>query len=104
MKKLILGIAILLIGIALSVVPLVAAPPAHADQNSYVAALAQEGIYAPAGPYALINLGYMVCTDAYQGYTVGYSVHNVYYYHDADGTLTWDSAKKIVAAALIYLC
>lgn len=80
-----------------------APPQAHADEISYLQVLASYGIYPTDDDYqTLLTWGYEVCTDARIGRSVQTSINNVY--GAPENHLSWAGARKMVEAALIYLC
>jgi Protein of unknown function (DUF732) len=76
------------------------APASNATPGSYLATLRSSGFYSTAGTTGLLNWGYRVCNDEYQGYGPAYSASNI----SNQTSLTYSDALELVYAARIHLC
>lgn len=76
------------------------APPAHADEQSYLNNIYASGYWGT--PQTWLTIGYTVCAMVHNGANQG-AVASYVYYHTANDT-DWASADRAVELAEIYLC
>ena len=95
MKKLLLPIVA-----AACAVGLATAGSAHADEDSYLADLANNGFSGQTS--AALNMGYEVCTDVKHGVAQADTVQAIY--ENTADSVTADDANYIYEAAVIHLC
>lgn len=75
--------------------------PAHADSNSFISDLENSQIADFYGPKSqFIVLGYRVCTDWDNGFSLGTITNNVYWNNSFDRI----AAGVLVTAAITNLC
>jgi hypothetical protein len=95
MKRLVLPIAAAALAVGLS-----AAPSAHADEQSYLADLANDGFTGSSS--VAVKMGYAVCTDRQHGVPRDTTVQAIY--DNTSQSVSVRDANYIYDAAVIHLC
>lgn len=95
MKRLVLPIAAAALAVGLS-----AAPSARADEQSYLADLANDGFTGSSS--VAVKMGYAVCTDRQHGVPRDTTVQAIY--DNTSQSVSTRDANYIYDAAVIHLC